>query len=52
MKYPSYSQVYQNDPSNNTYDKKTLDVNSLTTNTISDENYIKNIKEEPNMMYI
>ena len=52
MKYSSWSQVFANDPNSDSYDKNAVDVSNLIIDTISAAKYIKNIKKEPNFMYL
>ena len=52
MKYPNWSQVFENDPNNDAYGKNMGHVGDLTINSLSAAECIDNIKEEKNLMFL
>ena len=52
MKYPNWSQVFENDPNNEAYDKNMETVGNLTIDSISGAECIENIKKENNLMFL
>ena len=52
MKYPNWSQVFENDPNNDAYDKNMGQVGDLTVDSLSAAECIDNIKKEKNLMFL
>ena len=52
VKYPNWAQVFENDPSSESYDKNAEAVGNLTSDSLMVEECISNIKKEPSLMYL
>ena len=52
MKYPNWAQVFENDPSAESYDKKADAVANLTIDSITVAECISNIRKEPSLMFL
>ena len=52
MKYPNWSQVFENDPNNEAYDKNMEKVGDLTIDSLTEDECIDNVKQENKLMYL